>query len=197
MATLASKLSIIRFRVFAQGREVSRKESDQAKTLSEWGFKDLEAIMIQVQERVKEDPLVRKISAPETLVSSRFNEIHALLSGDPHLAYTSSKFLINMPPEPTFVARLQNLDTPWEELFSTTFPWDLHYSVYALHSCLIAYKREDPDAQWVAEFGQQKYEKLVDLIEWLSFPPFVTANDWPYTLTFAVGILDRFLHLGT
>lgn len=189
-------MSIVRFRVFAQGREVSRKEADQNKTLHEWGFKDLEAIMIQVQERVKEDPLAGKKSAAETLVSEQFPELHSLLSGEPHTAYTTSRFLISLPPDPKFVDKLGNLDTPWEELFSDTFPWDLHYSVYVLQACLAAYKREDPDLQWLVAFGEQRYQKIVDLIVWLSSPPVMSSNEWPFSVPYAIAVLDGYLHRG-
>lgn len=193
---MASKLSIIRFRVFAQGREVSRKEADQMKTLHEWGFKDLEAIMIQVQERIKEEPLTGKISAAETWVSSRFSELHALLSGDLQLAFFASRFLISLPPQPMFVDKLRNLETPWEELFSDVFPWELYYSVYALQACLGAYKRDDPAVQWLVAFGEQRHEKIIDLIVWLSSPPFTTSNDWACSVPFAIAIIDGYFHRG-
>jgi hypothetical protein len=88
------------------------------------------------------------------------------------------------------------LDTPWEELFSDTFPWDLHYSVYVLQASLAAYKREDPDLQWLVAFGEQRYEKITDLIVWLSSPPVISSNDWPFSVPFAIAVLDGYLHRG-
>jgi hypothetical protein len=194
---LASKLSIIRFRVFAQGREVSRKEGDQSKTVQEWGFKELEAIMIQVQERTKEESPAPTNCAAETWVSARFNELLNLLSAETGLAVITSKFLVNQPPQPKFVDRLRNLNTPWEELFSTTFPWDLYYSLYVLQSCVSGYKRDDPDGQWVIPFGEKNYGKIVELIEWLSTPRSVDSVDWGYSVTNAVFVLDGYIHKGS
>src|SRR5579859_2254544 len=180
---LSTTLSLVRFRVFVQGREVSRKKEDQSKTLQEWGFKELEAVMIQVQERSKEESPSPTNCVAETWVSARFNELQALLSAEPALAIITSKFLVNQPPQPKFVDKLRNLSTPWEELFSTTFPWDLYYSLYVLQSCISAYKQDDPNSQWIVPFGEQNYGKMVELIEWLSTPSIRDSIDWTYSVT--------------
>lgn len=193
---LTSKLSIVRFRVFAQGREVSRKEADQSKTIQEWGFKELEGIMIQVQERAKEETPPPSNCSAETWVSARFPELQDLLSAEARLAVITSKFLVNQPPQPKFVDRLRSLDTPWEELFSTTFPWDLYYSLYVLQKCIDAYKQDDPNSQWIVPFGGQNYGKMVQLIEWLSTPSIAELIDWTYSVASAVSVLDGYIHKG-
>ena len=194
---LISKLSIIRFRVFAQGREVSRKEADQSKTIQEWGFKELEAIMIQVQERAKEESPIPPNCAAETWVSRRFHALQDLLSAEPGLAIITSKFLVMQPPQPKLVDRLRNLATPWEELFSTTFPWDLYYSLYVLQSCVNGYKQDDENSQWIVPFGEKNHGKMVQLIEWLSSPSVAESHDWGYSVTGAVSILDGYIHKGS
>lgn len=194
---LTSKLSLVRFRVFAQGREVFRKKEDQSKTLQEWGFKELEAVMIQVQERSKEESPSLTNCVAETWVSARFNELHALLSAEAGLAIITSKFLVNQPPQPKFVDRLRNLSTPWEELFSTTFPWDLYYSLYVLQSSVNGYKNDQPESQWIVAFGQKNYEKIIQLIEWLSSPPVADSFDWAYSMASAVSVLDGYIHKGS
>lgn len=192
---LISTLALVRFRVFAQGREVSRKKEDQSKTIQEWGFKELEAVMIQVQERSKEE-LPTTNCVAEAWVSARFNELQALLSAEPALAIITSKFLVNQPPQPKFVERLRNLSTPWEELFSTTFPWDLYYSLYVLQSSVCGYKKDDPESQWIVSFGEKNHGKIVQLIEWLSSPPVAESLDWGYSVTSAVSVLDGYIHKG-
>lgn len=192
---LISTLALVRFRVFAQGREVSRKKEDQSKTIQEWGFKELEAVMIQVQERSKEE-LPTTNCVAEAWVSARFNELQALLSAEPALAIITSKFLVNQPPQPKFVERLRNLSTPWEELFSATFPWDLYYSLYVLQSSVCGYKKDDPESQWIVSFGEKNHGKIVQLIEWLSSPPVAESLDWGYSVTSAVSVLDGYIHKG-
>lgn len=194
---LTSKLSLVRFRVFAQGREVFRKKEDYSKTIQEWGFKELEAVMIQVQERSKEESPSPTNRLAETWVSARFNELQALLSAEPALAIITSKFLVNQPPQPKFVDRLRNPSTPWEELFSATFPWDLYYSLYVLQSSVSGYRKDDPESQWVVAFGERNYEKIVQLIEWLSAPPVAELIDWAYSIGSAVSVLDGYIHKGS
>jgi hypothetical protein len=193
---LASKLSIIRFRVFAQGREVSRKEADQSKTIQEWGFKELEGMMIQVQERAQEEKPAPPKCVAETWVSERFYKLQDLLSAEPELAVLTSKFLVMQPPQPQLVERLRNLAIPWEELFSTTYPWDLYYSLYVLQSCVSGYKQDDPDSQWIIPFGEKNHGNLVQLIEWLSSPPIADSIDWGYSVSSAVSVLDGYIHKG-
>ena len=189
--TLASKLSLLRFRLFAQGREITRKESEQVKTLQEWGFKDLEAVMIQVQERAKEvEPQVRKVSNCELWVSTRFEDLHRLLSGEPKLAYVVNRFLIVRPPEPKLVEKLRNLETPWEHLFSFLCPWDLHYTLSVLQHCVERFRKDEPEFKWVAAYGDKYHDKIIQLVEWLSQPPLATSAEWPYSFGLAVSILN-------
>jgi hypothetical protein len=190
---LATKLALVRFRAFAQGREIGRKEAD--KTLQEWGFKDLEGIMIQVQERIKEDPHPRKLSGCETWVSSRFDDIHSLLSLEERLSYPASQFLCTRPPEPTFVNELRRDDMSWEELFSRTHPWELYYSLYVLNDCLKQYKQGIPEFQWVLAFGERQYFKFVEHVEWLSIK-MMEKQDFPFSMLLTVTILDGFMHMG-
>jgi hypothetical protein len=187
----------VRFRVFAQGREISRKESDATKTISEWGLRGLAALMIHVQERLKEDIHSLRQSPPDTWVSGRFIELHALLSGEACVAFTVNVFLSSRPPEPRFVNRLRNLDTPWEELFSPTFPWDLQYALYSLKECVDSYKKDVPEDQWVLEFGEKHHDKLVELLQWLVSSVTVGKYELTDSLFLVLWILDIFLHHGT
>jgi hypothetical protein len=187
----------VRFRVFAQGREISRKESDAPKTVSEWGLRGLEAIMIVVQERLKGDIHCLKQSPPDAWVSGRFTELHSLLSGEACVAYATNSFLGSRPPEPRFVNRLRNLDTPWEELFSPTFPWDLQYALYALKECVCSYKKDLPEDQWVVAFGEKHNDKLVLLLQWLASQVHIGKYELTDSLFLVLWILDVFLHHGT
>lgn len=182
--------------MFAQGREVSRRESDQSKSLQEWGFKELEPLMIQVQERVKDETVSKRISLPETWLSARFNDLHMLLSGEPRLAYLTSHYLISRPPEPKFIARLKNPNASWKELFSRDFPWDLAYSLYSLNFCLGSYKKEDPDSEWLVAFGDKHHSRFVDMVEWLSRPE-VGASEWGFSTSYGVAILNSYLLNGS
>lgn len=186
----------MRFRTFAQGREITRKEFDQSKTLQEWGLKDLEAIMIQVQERVKEEPAVKKISPCEQWVLTRFNDLHKLLSGESRTAYLISMFLIQRPHPSAFVDRLRNPDTPWEEMFSSVFPWDMHYALMVLHECVEQYKQGVPEFRWVGEFGEKHHARIVELVEWFSHPRMADTPEWPFCVIYAVCILVGFIQKG-
>ena len=152
--------------------------------------------MIHVQERAKEDPSrQRTVSACETWISARFDGIYDLLSLEPRLAYTASNFLTTRTPEPKFVAKLRDLETPWEELFSRTHPWCLYHTLHVLNESLKQYKQGLPDYEWVVHFGEKFHERIVDLVEWLS-RKIIKESDWPYCMYNAVAILDGFLHLG-
>jgi hypothetical protein len=195
--TLASKLLLIRFRAFAQGREIVRKESDQSKTLAEWGFKDLEPIMIQVQERAKEDTRPsRNISASELWVSARFDDLHSLLSREPRIAYVVDQFLIARPPEPKIVDKLQNTESTWADLFPLDSPWLCHYTLYVLNVCVEKHLKGEPEFAWVAGFGERHHGKIVDFMEGLSQETVAETTDWPYCFSLAVKILSNLLHKG-
>lgn len=194
--TLASKLSLVRFRTFAQGREITRKESEQARTLQEWGFKELEAVMIQVQERAKEVPHIGKVSTAETWVSARFDDLHKLLSAEPRIAYCASNFLATRPPEPKFVEKLRNLETPWEQIFSTIWPWDLFYSLAVLNECVDKFMKNNPEFQWVAAFGEKYHANIVELVDRLSQSQMALSFDWPFCFCSAISILDGLLMKG-
>lgn len=147
--------------------------------------------MIQVQERAKEEePQVRKISNCELWVSARFDDLHRLLSGEPRLAYAINRFLIVRPPEPKLVEKLRNLETPWEQLFSFLCPWDLHYTLSVLHHCVEKFRKDEPEFEWVAAFGDKYHDEIVHLVEWLSQPPLSTSPDWPYSFGLSVMILN-------
>jgi len=151
--------------------------------------------MIHVQEAVKEDTSAKKMSLPEIWWSSRFNDLHMLLSGENRLAYITLHYLTMRPPEPKFILRLKNLETPWDELFSKVFPWDFAYSAFALHSCVQLYKNDDPTVEWLRSFGDKHHSHLVDLLDWLSKLE-IGAGDWNYSISYIVAIVDRFLSLG-
>jgi hypothetical protein len=147
--------------------------------------------MIQVQERAKEDQSpVRKVSNCELWVSSRFDSLHHLLSGEPRFAYVVNRFLIVRPPEMKLVEKLRNMETPWEQLFSFVRPWDLHYTLWVLHHCVEKFRKDEQGFEWVAAFGDKYHDKIIHLVEWLSQPPLATSLDWPYSFGMAVPILN-------
>jgi hypothetical protein len=174
---------------------VTRKEADQSKTLQDWGFKELEPILIHVQEANQEQTQFDEISLPEMCLSSRFDDLHALLSGEKSFAYLTFVSLTARPPEPKFVENLKNLDTPWENLFPKNFPWQLTYSAFVLNSCTQQYSNEDPSDAWLVAFGDKHHRAIVDLFDWLSKVN-DGASDWVYSINYIVAILDKFLLQG-
>jgi hypothetical protein len=152
--------------------------------------------MISVQDRVPEDIRTLKQSLPEIWISSRFNDLHNLLSGEPNIACAASIFLSNRPPEPRFIERLRNLSIPWDELFAPTFPWDLAYALFALRDCVHSYKKDVAEDQWVVSFAEKHHERFVNLIEWLARPPI--PEKWEYfgPMYLSFSILDGYLHKG-
>lgn len=152
--------------------------------------------MIQVQERVKEEPQIGKASKSELWVSARFDELHKLLSGEPRMACVVNQFLTARPPQPKFIEKLQNVDTMWADLFPFNHPWDCHYTLYVLNGCVEKYHKGDPEFQWVAAFGDRHRAKIVDMVDGLSQSSMAMTPDWPYCFSLAVQILDSLLFRG-
>jgi len=204
---LGKEFGLIKFKAFnqGQGREISLREPDE--TLQEWGFKELEVVAFNVIERV-EEPIMShsmkehvdppKVSPCEVWVATRFDELYDLLSVDAGVELPNHLrlFLVNRPPAPKFLAKLQDSDTPWEDLFSKDHPWRLAYALFVLHDCVKSYR--NGSQEWIPPFATKHHGKMVDLIEWLSTFKVsdLKTSAYIYCLGYSLFIFDGFLSIG-
>jgi len=186
---------------------VFRKEGE--KTLAQWGFKDLEAVVLHsTVERSKGEeasaaadavakPAIAQIVPCDDWVADRFDDLHSLLSGDTRLAYLTSGFLTQRPPHPKFIQILREANRKrWADMLASPYPWDIHFAMSVLNQSLTEYQKGNAEYAWVVQTGERVYAPLVDLLEKLSQPNWALLQDWQFCSIPCVHALEGFMKMG-
>ena len=186
-----------------------RKEGE--KSLAQWGFKDLEAVVLhQTVERSKGEeasaaaagvvakPAVLHSAPCDVWVADRFDDLHCLLSGETKLAYATSGFLTHRPLHPKFIQQLREADRGrWAEMLASPHPWDVHFTMSMLNQSLDEYQKGNAKYAWVVQTGERIYAPLVDLLEKLSQLSWAILHDWQFCSIPCVQVLEGLMKMGS
>lgn len=180
---------MINFKTYNAGREISQNERD--KTLQEWGLNEQDPVDVRIIEQVNPQK-----ASGEVWIVARFDELYDLLSVDTSVELRD--FLMGRPLVPKFVAKFQDSDTPWEEMFSADHPLKLGYALFVLHQCIQSCQSGSPEFRWVLTFAAKHHANMVTLIERLSSIKMTDAKSLAFVhcLHQSLYVFDGFLSIG-